>query len=117
MVRRAICIARWAASTLSAGLASRIPALTARLTTEVIVFRHDFAVPGWREPAPAGTYTVETAEALIEGLSFPAYRRLSTTITRQSRRAGGVVQAIAIEPQALQAALAFDVATDLPRGG
>lgn len=100
----------------SAGFASRITALPARLTTEVIVFRHAFAVPGWREPAPAGTYTVETEEALIEGLSFPAYRRLATTITRQPSRPGVLLQTIAIDPQALNAALATDRATDFPRG-
>jgi len=57
---------------------------------------------------PAGTYTVETEEELVEGLSFPAYRRVSTTITRQGNSAGALVQVFTVDPQELEKAQAAD---------
>ena len=74
-----------------------------RTRTKVIVFRRPFRLKGWTEPHPAGTYAVETEEEPIEGLSFPAYRRVSTTITRRPDRAGMLVQTIAIDPRELAA--------------
>jgi hypothetical protein len=47
-----------------------------------LVFKRPFTLKGLDHPQPAGTYDVETEEELLEGLSFPAYRRVSTTITR-----------------------------------
>ncbi len=63
-----------------------------RTRREDMVFRRPFVLKGWAEPQPAGIYAMETEEELIEGLSFPAYRRVSTTITRQAGRAGALVQ-------------------------
>ena len=79
-----------------------------RTRREDVVFKRPFRVKGWAEPHPAGTYAVETEEELIEGLSFPAYRRLSTTITRQPARAGALVQVVSIDPRELAAAQAAD---------
>ena len=63
---------------------------------------HRFQAPlllkGWAEPQPAGAYAVDIEEELIEGLSFPAYRGVSTMITRQAARAGALVQAIPVTP-------------------
>jgi hypothetical protein len=60
-----------------------------RTRREDIVFRRPFALKGWAEPQPAGAYAVDVEEELIEGLSFPAYRRVSTMVTRASRAAPG----------------------------
>jgi hypothetical protein len=79
-----------------------------RTRREDIVFRRPFSLKGWAEPQPAGTYSVETDEELIEGLSFPAYRRDATTITRRTSRAGGLVQAIPVDPRELAEAQAKD---------
>jgi hypothetical protein len=79
-----------------------------RTRREDMVFRHPFSLKGWAEPQPAGTYAVETEEELIEGLSFPAYRRVSTTITRRATRAGALVQAIPVDPRELAEAQAAD---------
>lgn len=79
-----------------------------RTRSENVVFRRPFLLKGWAEPHPAGTYAVETEEELIEGLSFPAYRRVSTTITRRPTRAGALVQAISIAPRELAEARAAD---------
>jgi hypothetical protein len=75
-----------------------------------VVFRHPFRLQGWVEAQPAGTYAVETEEELIEGLSFVAYRRVATTITRQATRSGALMQMIPVEPDILAAALAADAA-------
>lgn len=82
-----------------------------RTRREDIVFKRPFHLKGWAEPLPAGTYAVEIEEELIEGLSFPAYRRISTTITRQATRAGTLVQAIPVDPRELAEAQAADAAT------
>ena len=79
-----------------------------RTRREAIVFRRPFALKGWAEPHPAGAYAVDTEEELIEGLSFPAYRGVSTMITRQATRAGALVQAIHVEPRDLAEAQAAD---------
>ncbi|HEY4252270.1 MAG TPA: hypothetical protein VGM87_13745 [Roseomonas sp.] len=79
-----------------------------RTRREDIVFGHPFRLEGWTEMQPAGAYIVETEEALIEGLSFAAYRRVATTITRRPTRGGALIQMIPVEPEALEAALAAD---------
>jgi hypothetical protein len=79
-----------------------------RTRREDIVFRRPFSLKGWAEPQPAGTYSVETDEEIIEGLSFPAYRRVTTTITRRTGRAGAPIQAIPVDPRELAEAQAKD---------
>jgi hypothetical protein len=79
-----------------------------RTRREDIVFRHPFTLKGWAEPHPAGAYAVDIEEELIEGLSFPAYRRVSTMITRQASRAGALLQAIPVDPRQLAKAQAAD---------
>lgn len=73
-----------------------------RTQREQLVFRHPFRLKGWYTDQPAGSYMVETEEELIEGLSFPAYRRVSTTLTRAvaGHTSGG--EAIPVEPQELE---------------
>ena len=79
-----------------------------RTQTTTLVFRRPFPLKSSGGLQPAGTYTVETEEELLEGLSFPAYRRVSTTITRQAVRAGAFTQALPIDPQELAEAQAAD---------
>lgn len=73
-----------------------------------IVFRRPFVVKGIDRPQPAGTYDVETEEELLEGLSFPAYRRVSTTITPRARAPGALMQALLVDPAELEKAQAAD---------
>lgn len=79
-----------------------------RIHREDIVFRHPFSLRGWAELQPAGTYALETEEELIEGVSFPAWRRISTTITRRAAGAAGLIQMLPVEPQDLARAQAAD---------
>ena len=54
--------------------------MTIRTQRKTVTFARPFAVIGLDDLQPAGTYTVETEEELIDGLSFPAYRRIATSI-------------------------------------
>jgi hypothetical protein len=59
---------------------------------------------GIDEVQPGGTYTVESDEELLPGLSFPAYRRVVTLIFLRSRGGGPIVEEVVdIDPLELQA--------------
>jgi hypothetical protein len=49
-----------------------------RSRRETVVFRHAFRIASHERLIPAGTYEITTDEELIEGLSFPCYRRVAT---------------------------------------
>lgn len=51
-----------------------------RSTRDMITFEHPFTLAGFDAPQPPGTYMVITDEEEIPGLSFPAWRRVSTQI-------------------------------------
>ena len=55
--------------------------MTERTTDCLVTFRHPFALRDIVGTQPPGTYQVETVELEIDGLSFVAFRRISTTIT------------------------------------
>ncbi|SDB73785.1 hypothetical protein [Belnapia rosea] len=78
-----------------------------RTHREIMVFRRPFRLHGWSEAQPAGTYVVETEEELIEGLSFAAFRRVSTTITREALP-GATRETIPVDPVDLARAQAAD---------
>ncbi len=69
-----------------------------RTTRENVTFDHPFSLDPVDGMQPAGTYTVEIDEDLIEGLSFLAYRRVATTIYLPLRRWGGSLQAVRVDP-------------------
>ena len=53
--------------------------MTVRTTSKTVTFRHPFNLTGTDEVQPAGTYTVETDEELLQPSSMmPAYRRIAT---------------------------------------
>ncbi len=79
-----------------------------RTQRSTLVFSRPFRVDGEARLQPAGTYLVETEEELLEGLSFPAYRRAGVTITRQPAVAGALVQALGVDPADLARAHAAD---------
>lgn len=54
--------------------------MTEKTTDSLVTFRHPFALRDVVGIQPPGTYQVETVELAIDGLSFVAYRRISTTI-------------------------------------
>ena len=79
--------------------------MTVRTSRKTVTFTQPFSLSGIEEVQPAGTYTVETDEELLPGLSFPAYRRIATLILLRSQRGRGLVeQVVNIDPLELQAA-------------
>ena len=79
--------------------------MTLRTSRRTATFDRPFSLRGIDGIQPAGTYTVETDEELLEGLSFPAYRRVATTIFLPSRP-GDLVsgQFVTLDPVELEAA-------------
>ena len=51
-----------------------------RSNSKIVTFSFPFLLKGVDRKLSAGDYRVVTDEELIEGLSFPAYRRVSTMI-------------------------------------
>jgi hypothetical protein len=83
--------------------------MSERTKQELVTFRHPFLLAGVEEQQAPGTYTIETIEEPIEGLSFVAYRRLSTTIVLPSPKYGAASrQAVTIDPRDLEAAMKRD---------
>ena len=81
-----------------------------RVTHRLATFLHAFTLEGVDGQLPAGTYSIETIEEPIEGLSFLAYRRVSTTIELVT--GGGATlsrQVVTIDPRDLEAAEKKDV--------
>lgn len=54
--------------------------MTTRSRMETMTFKQPFRVKGVERMLPAGTYEIISEDELIEGLSFPCYRRVSTFI-------------------------------------
>lgn len=81
-----------------------------RTTETTVTFRRPFALRSLgRSPQPAGTYRVVVDEEQIQGISFLAYQRVSTTlhvpaiaVTR------GPQQSFVVDPAELEAALEAD---------
>ena len=78
--------------------------MTIRTTSKTITFNRPFCLKGVDRWLPPGDYRVVTDEELIEGLSFPAYHRISTVIFVPAQ-SGSAVEMVTIEPVELQAAL------------
>lgn len=83
--------------------------MTVRTTKAEVTFARPFVLTGVDRELPAGTYHVETDEQLIEGPSFPVYRRIATVIQLPvSRDRPGVLEFVMIDPAELDAAVARD---------
>jgi hypothetical protein len=88
--------------------------MIARTLSKTVVFSKPFLLKGVDRLLPAGDYRVVTDEELIEALSFPVYRRVSTVIfvPAQSHPASSV-EMVTIDPLDLQAALDRDAAAPM----
>ena len=81
--------------------------MTTRTSRTAVTFRRPFSLSGVDEGPPAGTYTVETDEELLEGLSFPVWWGTATVILLGANAGnGGLTQVVGVEPVALEAAQA-----------
>jgi hypothetical protein len=91
---------------------SQVDAGTNRTTKKTVTFMRPFRLSGFDGEQPAGCYSVETDEELLEGMSFPVYRRVATVMQLEvgSRGGAGVLQVAVIDPKQLEAALVVDAA-------
>jgi hypothetical protein len=74
-----------------------------RTRRKTVVFGRPFRLKGIGRVLPPGSYQVVTDEELIEGLSFPVWRRISTAIIVPAEQASSV-EMVAVDPLDLQAA-------------
>ena len=86
--------------------------MSIRTSARTVTFSRPFSLKGVDRVLPAGDYRVLTDEALIEGLSFPVYRRVSTMVflPAQFHRSGSV-ELVTIDPSDLRAAEERDAET------
>ena len=79
--------------------------MTERTTDSLVTFRRPFDLRDVVGTQPPGTYQIETVELMIDGLSFVAFRRVSTTITWPAMGFSGARrQFVEIDPADLAAA-------------
>ncbi len=84
--------------------------MTTRTTTKSVTFRRPFYLKGIDRLLPPADYRVVTDEEVIDGLSFAAYRRVSTVIFVPAEL-GCAVEMVTIDPLDLQAAQDQDAGT------
>ncbi len=85
--------------------------MTLRTTEKTVTFHRPFCLKGVDRSLPPANYRVVTEEERIEGLSFNAYRGVSTVIFVPGPSGRGV-EMVAIEPADLQAAQDQDARGD-----
>jgi hypothetical protein len=84
-----------------------------RTTKRSIVFEKPFRLAGYDRDLPAGRYVVETDEELVEGISFPVYRRVLTILHLAARNGNpNLMRTVTVDPADLEAALARDQPPD-----
>ena len=70
--------------------------MTTRTTEQTVSFQQPFALKGSERMYPAGAYRIVTDEEPIEGLSFLAYRRVSTMMFVPAARGNGSIEMLLI---------------------
>jgi hypothetical protein len=85
--------------------------MTARTTKRTVTFAHPFKLEASGAEFPAGRYFIETDEELVDGPSFPVYRRTATMmqLIANPLRPGSTETAV-IDPLQLEMALEADSA-------
>jgi hypothetical protein len=91
--------------------------MNTRTTRKSVKFSNPFSLEGVGRILPAGNYDVVTDEELIEGLSFPVYRRVATTMLVPTQSFQGSVEMLAVDPLNLAAAQDRDAAAASNIGG
>ena len=78
-----------------------------RTTRKIVKFSKPFTMEGVGRVLPAGNYEVVTDEELIEGLSFPVYRRVATMMLAPTQTFHSI-EMLTIDPRDLAAAVERD---------
>ena len=86
--------------------------MSIRTTRKIVEFSNPFSIEGIGRVLPAGSYDIVTDEELIEGLSFPVYRRVATMILAYTRSSPvPSTERLTIDPRDLAAAIERDKRT------
>jgi hypothetical protein len=91
--------------------------MSTRTTRKIVKFNNPFSLEGVGRTLPAGGYEVVTDEEMIEGLSFPVYRRVATTMLAPTQSYQGSVEMLAVDPLNLAAAEDRDAAATSNKAG
>jgi hypothetical protein len=83
-----------------------------RTHRKTIIFHGPFSLEGVGRLLPAGSYEVVTDEELIEGLSFPVYRRVATTIVIPAQSIQRAVETLTVDPIDLASAIERDASAE-----
>lgn len=87
--------------------------MTIRTRKETVTFRRPFELSAFDDALPAGSYIVETDEERLEGVSFPAYRRVLAVIHLHAKPGHpGRTQTLTVDPNELDEALKRDQAPE-----
>ena len=82
-----------------------------RTSRKSVTFKRPFTLSALPDPQPAGTYAVETDEALLPTFASAAYRRTATLMFLPAHAgSGGLAHMVEIDPLELESALAADAA-------
>ena len=91
--------------------------MSTRTTRKTIKVNNPFSLKDGERILPAGTYEAVTDEELIEGLSFPVYRRIATTILVPVQSYQGSVEMLTVDPLDLATAKDRDTAATCNKAG
>jgi len=82
--------------------------MSIRTTHKTVKFSHPASIEGVGRVLPAGSYEIVTDEELIEGLSFPVYRRVATMILAPSHSSLPSIEMLTVDPHDLAEAMKRD---------
>ena len=84
--------------------------MSMRTTRKTVIFNNPFSLESVGRVLPAGNYEVMTDEELIEGLSFPVYRRVATLMLAPTQSAqASSIEMLTIDPLDLAAAMEREI--------
>lgn len=86
--------------------------MVTRTKRVTLTFQNSFSLKGVDRRLAAGDYEVVTDEELIEELSFPVYRRVTTMLPADARQSS--IEMVTVEPADLAAAHERDSAVSPP---
>lgn len=81
--------------------------MLSRTKRHTVTFGHAFTLKGIDRMLSPGAYEVVTDEELIEGLSFPVYRRVATSIMLPAH-GSSAIEMMSVSPDDISAALVLD---------
>lgn len=85
--------------------------MSTRTSESTVTFKRPFVLAGLDEVLPAGDYSLETEEELVDGISYAAYRRTSTVLRLPAKSGPShLTRALTVDPDELDAAVERDLA-------